>query len=83
VNRNQVFKWRKQYQQGKLEVGAPNTLLPVRISDAVPVVAPPAGRKSRTRKTGIIDIDMGHARVRIEGAADPDCVRATLEGLIR
>jgi transposase len=83
VNTNQVFKWRKQYQQGKLEVGAPNTLLPVKISDAVPVVAPPAGRKARTRKTGIIDIDMGHARVRIEGAADPDCVRATLEGLIR
>ena len=30
-----------------------------------------------------IDIDLGHARVRIEGAADPDCVRVVLEGLVR
>jgi len=26
---------------------------------------------------------LGHARVRIEGAADPDCVQAALERLIR
>ncbi len=27
-------------------------------------------RKGRTRRSGVIDIDLGHARVRIEGAAD-------------
>ena len=37
----------------------------------------------QNEKSGTIDIDLGHARVRIEGPVDPDCVRAALEGLIR
>jgi transposase len=83
VNTNQVFKWRRQYRQGRLEVEAPPTLLPVKVSDAIPRIQPAARRKSRAKRTGIIDIDLGHARVRIEGAADLECVRAALEGLIR
>jgi hypothetical protein len=31
----------------------------------------------------LIDIDLGPARVRIEGAADLKCVRATLQSLLR
>src|SRR5437764_14811873 len=84
VNANQVFKWRRQYKQGQLEIdAAPTTLLPVKISPliaATPIASP---RKSRTKRTGIIDIDSGHARVRIEGTVDPDCVKAALEGLMR
>jgi transposase len=83
VNANQVFKWRKQYQQGRLEVESSTALLPVKITDTVPTVRPTFHRKSRVRRTGVIDIDLGHARVRIEGEADPDCVRAALEGLVR
>jgi transposase len=88
VNANQVFKWRRQYRQGRLGLGptatAHSTLLPVQISDALPTVRPAAERRRvKARRTGIIDIDLGHARVRIEGAADPECVRAALEGLIR
>jgi transposase len=89
VNANQVFKWRKLYREGRLEIAATTsspagTLLPVRISDALPMVrSTPQRRRSKTQRAGIIDIDLGHARVRIEGAADPDCVRAALEGLIR
>jgi transposase len=87
VNANQVFKWRKQYREGRLD-GAPtsitSTLLPVKMSDALPMVrATPARRRPKTRRQGIIDIDLGHARVRIEGAADAECVRAALEGLMR
>jgi transposase len=82
VNTNQVFKWRKQYLQGGLEIEAPR-LLPVKVAEAIQEPSPALGRKSRTRRSGIIDIDLGHARVRIEGAADPDCVRAALEGLVR
>jgi hypothetical protein len=40
-------------------------------------------RRGKAKRTGIIDIDLGHARMRIEGAADPDCVQAALERLIR
>jgi len=84
VNTNQVFKWRKQYDRGRLEIEARTTLLPVKVSEALP--APRAARphkSSRVRRVGVIDIDLGHARVRIEGTADPDSVRAALEGLVR
>jgi len=81
VNANQVFRWRKLYREGRLEPRGPGTLLPVRIRRR---------RENPRRKapdgvsaTGTIDIDLGHARVRIHGAADPACVRATLEGLVR
>jgi transposase len=83
VNTNQVFKWRAQYRKGRLEIDAPTILVPVKISDANPPLHRPSREKSKARKPGIIDIDLGHARVRIEGAADPECVRAALEHLAR
>jgi transposase len=84
VNANQVFHWRRQYRDGWFEEREKKStsLLPVRITAAV-------GRKrgsavsARAARAGVIDIDLGHARVRIEGSADPDCVRAALEGLVR
>ena len=83
VNTNPVFKWRRQYRDGHLEI-APNALLPVKVCDTPPRVVPTEMRRQRkSRRTGVIDIDLGHARVRIEGAADPDCVQAALARLIR
>lgn len=82
VNANQVFRWRKLYREGRLEIPqGVNALVPVRISDAAPKLRATARREEKN--PGIIDIDLGHARVRIEGAADPECVRAAVEGLIR
>jgi transposase len=84
VNANQVFYWRKQYREGKLDAVEQSTdkLVPVEISDVTSKLS--ASRKDpRPATAGTIDIELGHARVRIEGAADPDCVRAALEGLIR
>lgn len=81
VNTNQVFTWRRLYRQGQLEIGASKALVPVKITDALEKLRRVSQPKSV--RTGIIDIDLGRARVRIEGAADPDCVRAALEGLIR
>jgi transposase len=81
VNANQIFNWRKMYEEGRLDTTSP-TLLPVKLTDTVPVRSSP-GKKPKRIKAGVIDIDLGHARVRIEGAADPDCVRSTLESLIR
>jgi transposase len=83
VNANQVFKWRRQYRKGRLDIDSATALVPVKVSDSIPSIQPTTGRKSKERKSGIIDIDLGHARVRIEGAADPECVRAVLEGLAR
>ena len=83
VNANQVFKWRTQYRNGRLGNDSPTTLIPVKISEAIQPVQPHSGRKSKAKQSGIIDIDLGHARIRIEGRADPECVRAALEGLAR
>lgn len=83
LNANQVFKWRTQYRKGRLEVDAAPTLLPVKVSDLIPTVRHRTRRKRTARRYGIIDVDLGHARVRIEGVADPDCVRAIIEGLLR
>jgi transposase len=85
VNANQVFAWRKLYREGQLEDGetASEALVPVAITESTPA-APRRVRSAHSRKTtGTIDIDLGHARVRIQGRVDPACVRAALEGLVR
>ena len=82
VNANQVFKWRRQYRDGHLEI-ADSALIPVKICDAPRVVPTEMRRQRKGKRTGVIDIDLGHARVRIEGPADPDCVQAALARLIR
>ena len=84
INANQVFNWRKLYREGGLEAKpSADKLVPVKVSDITAKLRPASRRESRAVTAGTIDIDLGHARVRIEGAADPDCVRATLEGLTR
>ena len=82
VNTNQVFRWRRQYDKGELEIIPKTTLLPVKVSETISNKAVPAKKKKPERR-GIIDIDLGHARVRIEGAADADCVRTAIESLCR
>ena len=83
VNTNQVFKWVRLYREGRLEVESAAALVPVKMDGAIQKRPPASHRKSRPRTPGIIDVDLGHARVRIEGTADPGCVRAVLEGLSR
>ena len=88
VNANQLFKWRKLYREGRLDLkpasNSANKLLPVKICNSLqPASSTTACRPPKVRRPGIIDIDLGHARVRIEGAADPDCIRAAVEGLLR
>jgi transposase len=82
INTNQLFHWRKLYREGKLEVEqSADLLVPVKLSEIT--TRPTSGRESRSAAAGMIEIELGNARIRIEGAADPDCVRAALEGLIR
>jgi transposase len=84
VNANQVFRWRKLYREEKLEAEpAANKLLPVAITDVAIQKIGISRDKSKPKRHGVIDVDLGHARVRIEGAVDPDCVRAVLSGLLQ
>src|SRR5471032_1617986 len=63
VNANQVFSWRRLYQQGRLGVPASmrnDGLLPV-------VLAPSAPAPSNINADGIVVLELGEVRVRIEG----------------
>src|SRR5947208_3380174 len=76
VNTNQVFHWRRQYREGRLDEGAnkPTALVPVKLTRAVEksrmTTRRGASKAGAWTRLGILEIDLGHARVRIEGAAD-------------
>ena len=79
VNANQVFHWRKLYREGRLDAKpATAELVPVRITDVVDVGQPPTKLYS-----GVIVVELGKARIRIEGAVDAENLRAVLERVVR
>ena len=76
VNANQVFHWRKLYREGRLDLRpAAAQLIPVRITEV----------NEKHRPTGpclgAIQIELGRARVRVEGVVDADTLRVVLEQL--
>jgi transposase len=77
VNANQVFYWRKLYREGRLD-GAPVAvpLMPVRIAEVVGGEQPSAKLCG-----GVIVVEMGRSRIRIEGAVDAENLRLILERL--
>jgi transposase len=74
VNANQVFYWRKLYREGRLELRPAGELLPVRIAEMVGAEPPPA-----KLYPGVIVVEFGRARIRIEGSVDIDNLRLVLE----
>ena len=79
VNANQVFLWRRLLRDGMLDAEpAPAQLMPVRIAE-VPVEADRFVRPY----PGTIHIELGRARVRLEGSVDPGSLRLILEHLGR
>jgi transposase len=75
VNANQVFAWRKLYREGRLDAASPTAqLLPVRIAEVV------SGEQMPPKlHAGVIMVEMGRARIRIEGSVDPENLRLVLE----
>jgi transposase len=79
VNANQVFHWRKLYREGRLDLRpASRQLIPVRIAKAVN-----EERRPHDPCAGRIHIELGRARVRLEGCVDRDSLRLVLEHLGR
>ena len=79
VNANQVFHWRKLLREGLLEEKpAAAQLIPVRVAEVMEQQFQPVRSHS-----GSIQIELGHVRIRIEGAADPESLRAVLKQLSR
>jgi transposase len=91
VNTNQVFRWRSLHERGLLGHRKKSTarLLPVTVTD--PAMTAPGqlqidlARSSsmRTPTPGTIHVELPKARLRIEGEADPSCLRTVLEYLLR
>jgi transposase len=79
VNANQVFHWRKLYREGRLDVQpAAAPLLPVRITEAVSIEQSPAKLYA-----GSIVVELGRARIRVEGVVDAESLRVILERVVR
>lgn len=78
LNANQVFAWRKAYREGELAAAEP-ALLPVRL-------APPRTRDAGARRPadsdGVLILECGPARLRIEGRPDAETLRLVLAQLL-
>jgi transposase len=83
VNANQVFGWRRLYRAGRLGGGAVK-LLAVSVSEnPPPLTSFSSDRSAPNPLPGTIHIELRHAKVRIDGDADPAVVRVLLECLRR
>ncbi len=84
LNTNQVFGWRRAYQEGLLgESGSP-ALLPVEIVSTP--LAETANREPTARVQtgdGVLVIESRHGRLRVQGRADAMTLRLVLEQLLR
>ena len=78
VNANQVFHWRKLYREGRLDLPAAPQLLPVRVAEVVQAEQSPA-----RLHMGSIVVELGRARIRVEGMVDAESLRVILERVAR
>ena len=88
VNANLLFNWRRlrlRAQTPASDAKAAPVLLPVTVVAAVDPVATavptPSGPPPRTVPSGIIEIDINSARVRLLGAIDEAGIRIVLRAL--
>jgi transposase len=75
LNTNMVFKWRRELRAGRLDSAA--ALLPVSVTPNRPP------DQSKTAADGVIEIRIGAALVRIEGAPEPGTIGVILQSLLR
>ena len=93
VNANQVFTWRRMYEQGRLgnRLANPARLLPVSVTEtgaeeSLPVMAtrvPGQSGRNGSGRVGSIYLELRKARVRIEGNIDPAVLRLVLRSVLR
>ena len=89
INANMLFKWRRHYRAGLFGAAPAESmaLLPVRVIDASADERPSPSHEAAAPirvpvpTHSVIVIQLAHAQVRIEGAAEPATLRAVLEGL--
>lgn len=83
VSRGLLWTWRRQAMNDLAAETAPH-FVPLRIEDEATecnAIASPPPPSGRDQIVGSIEIEIGRARVRVEGAVDPEVLRQVL-GLI-
>jgi transposase len=87
VNANQVFSWRRLYEQGRLGVPAlmrDDGLLPVVLAPTVPAPSSDtANANANANANGIIVLELGEVRVRIEGQPNASTLAQVLDRVLR
>ena len=84
VNANQVFKWRRLYESGRLGTRAARDiqLLPVRVAEEQAASTPEDLDAVPAARSGSMQIELpGSVRIRLEGNVDAAMVRAVLKSL--
>ena len=83
VNANQVFSWRRLYQQGRLGVPAlmrDDGLLPVVLAPTAPA---PGKASADGAATGMIVLELGQVLVRIDGQPNAAVLAQVLDRVLR
>jgi transposase len=84
INANVVFRWRREQLRSIAGVAqhcaAQAVLLPVKLAAATPT-GPASMSSCSPMPTGVIEIDIGAARVRLRGAVDEGNLRCVLQTL--
>ncbi len=83
VNANLVFKWRRAKLERKRNAGTARqgVLLPVTVGPQESLLAVASGGPTLDVKEGVIEIEIGGARVVLRGRIDPASVRSVLMAL--
>jgi transposase len=84
INANVVFRWRREHLSATSGVArhgaAQAVLLPVKLAAAAPT-GPASMSSCPPMPAGVIEIDIGAARVRLRGAVDEANLRCVLQTL--
>ncbi len=83
VNANQLWAWRKLYNEGRLEAAtsavpateAPTALLAVDVIESRPAMVPAAA------SPGALEIVIGSARLSVTGRIDPELLKTAITAL--
>jgi transposase len=88
INANVLFRWRREHVRGTTRArsrdAAQAVLVPVNVPAEVTAAVPETTPSNMAKPMGIIEIDIGGARVRLHGQVDESnvrCVLHTLRGL--
>jgi len=88
INTNLLFRWRREHLcavsrvRDHVDHGAAHAvLLPVKLAAAAPSAHQDAMPSTLPMPAGVIEIDLGNARVRLRGAVDEANVRCVLQAL--